>query len=46
MSRRLEIKPEVTFTGGVPKNIGVKGALEEEFGIDIVVPEEPQIIGA
>lgn len=46
MSRRLKIKPEVIFTGGVAKNIGVEGALEEEFGMDIVVPEEPQIIGA
>jgi activator of 2-hydroxyglutaryl-CoA dehydratase len=46
MAKRLRIKPEVIFTGGVAKNVGVKGALEDEFGMDILVPEEPQIIGA
>jgi predicted CoA-substrate-specific enzyme activase len=37
---------EVVFTGGVAKNIGVKKALEEALGLDILVPEEPQITGA
>ena len=46
MSRRLRIRPAVVFTGGVAKNIGVKQALENRFGTDITVPEEPQIIGA
>lgn len=46
MARQLNIRPTVIFTGGVAKNIGVKRALEGELGIDIVVPEEPQITGA
>ena len=46
MIKRLKIRPEVVFTGGVAKNIGVKKALEEELGIGILVPQEPQIIGA
>jgi len=46
MAKRLHIRPEVIFTGGVAKNIGLKRALEKEFGLDIVVSEEPQIIGA
>lgn len=46
MVRRLKINPQVVFTGGVAKNIGVKKALQEEFGMEILVPEEPQIIGA
>ena len=46
MAKRLKIRPELIFTGGVAKNIGVKMALEGEFGMDILVPEEPQIIGA
>lgn len=46
MAKRLKIKPEVIFTGGVAKNIGVKRALEEEFAMEISVPEEPQIMGA
>ena len=46
MARGLKISPSLIFTGGVAKNIGVKKVLEEEFGMDILVPEEPQIIGA
>jgi predicted CoA-substrate-specific enzyme activase len=46
MSRRLNIKPMLVFTGGVAKNVGVKKSLEVKFGISIAVPEEPQIIGA
>jgi predicted CoA-substrate-specific enzyme activase len=46
MARRLKIRSEVIFTGGVAKNVGVKRALENEFGMDITLPDEPQIIGA
>lgn len=46
MARRLNIRPEVIFTGGVAKNGGVKRSLEEELGLEITVPEEPQIMGA
>ena len=46
MAKRLRISPELVFTGGVAKNIGMKAALEEEFGMGIMVPEEPQITGA
>lgn len=46
MAKRLPIRPLVVFTGGVAKNSGVKRALEEEFGVDVLVPDEPQIMGA
>ena len=46
MARRLRIRPQAIFTGGVAKNIGVKRALEEELGLELVVPEEPQVMGA
>ena len=46
MAKRLKIKPELVFTGGVAKNIGMKKALEQEFGMGIIVPDEPQIMGA
>jgi predicted CoA-substrate-specific enzyme activase len=36
----------VVFSGGVAKNEGVKKALEEATGLDIQVPEDPQIVGA
>jgi predicted CoA-substrate-specific enzyme activase len=46
MASGVGLVKKVVFTGGVAKNIGVKRALEEVFGMDILVPEEPQIIGA
>lgn len=46
MARRIKVRPEVVFTGGVAKNIGIKRALEQEFGVTVVVPDEPQIVGA
>ncbi|UCD83526.1 MAG: 2-hydroxyglutaryl-CoA dehydratase [Deltaproteobacteria bacterium] len=46
MGSRIAWKKDVIFTGGVAKNIGVKRALEGEIGMEIIVPDEPQIIGA
>ncbi|MBN1629856.1 MAG: 2-hydroxyglutaryl-CoA dehydratase [Thermoleophilia bacterium] len=46
MASGISIKPDAVFTGGVAKNIGVKKFLEERFGMTILVPPEPQIIGA
>ncbi|MCS7121560.1 MAG: acyl-CoA dehydratase activase [Archaeoglobaceae archaeon] len=46
MAKRIDLKPDVVLTGGVAKNKGVKRALEEILQIKILVPEEPQIVGA
>ncbi len=46
MVRRLKVEPDVVFTGGVAKNIGVVKALEEALGYQIFVPEEPLLSGA
>ncbi|MBN1907933.1 MAG: 2-hydroxyglutaryl-CoA dehydratase [Deltaproteobacteria bacterium] len=46
MATGLRCVPDAVFTGGVAKNTGVKKYLEEEFGINFLVPPEPQIIGA
>jgi predicted CoA-substrate-specific enzyme activase len=46
MGRGIGFKKDVAFTGGVAKNIGVKRELESAIGRQIIVPEEPQIIGA
>jgi predicted CoA-substrate-specific enzyme activase len=46
MAHSMELVKEVVFTGGVAKNTGVKQYLEEELGMNINVPEDPQIIGA
>ena len=46
MGSQIKFRKETVFTGGVAKNIGVKKALEEQIGFEILVPEEPQIVGA
>jgi len=46
MARRLRVKGEITFTGGVAKNKGIVEALKKLFAMEINLPEEPQIVGA
>ena len=46
MVRTLKIEPDVVFTGGVAKNIGVVKALEENLGCKVLVPQEPLLSGA
>jgi predicted CoA-substrate-specific enzyme activase len=46
MVKKLKIEPDVVFTGGVAKNIGVVKALKEHLGCEIFVPEEPLLSGA
>ena len=46
MLRRLKIDPDVVFTGGVAKNIGVVKAVRENLGCEVLVPEDPLISGA
>ena len=45
MGRAAQIRYQkpVCFTGGVAKNSGVVKAMEEELGVTLVVPEQPQI---
>ncbi len=44
--RRVGVVPEVTFTGGVSKNIGMVKALEEKLGCSINVCDDSQYMGA
>ena len=46
MMRRLKIEPDVVFTGGVAKNIGVVKAVRDNLGCEVLVPEDPLISGA
>jgi benzoyl-CoA reductase subunit D len=46
MARRVGIEREVAFIGGVAKNAGVVERLRQHLDTDILIPEEPQIIGA
>jgi (R)-2-hydroxyacyl-CoA dehydratese activating ATPase len=43
---RLGLVPPVAMAGGVAKNKGVVKAIEEEIGEALIVPSEPQIVGA
>jgi predicted CoA-substrate-specific enzyme activase len=46
MTGKVELIHDVVFTGGVALNAGVVRALEEETGIRLLVPYDPQITGA
>ena len=46
MTKRLRVREEITFGGGVAKNQGIAETLKELFGMQINIPEEPQIVGA
>jgi len=46
MGSSVGFKKDIVFTGGVAKNVGMKQALEDEIGLEILTPEEPQIMGA
>ncbi len=44
--RRVGIEPEVTFTGGVSRNIGMVRALEDKLGMKLNVSPESHFVGA
>ncbi len=46
MVRRLGVEPDVVFTGGVARNIGVVKAMEENLKCKILIPAEPLLSGA
>jgi len=47
LARSVGIVPEVVFTGGVAKNLGVAKALKRSIGLPLAdVPLDPQISGA
>jgi benzoyl-CoA reductase subunit D len=46
MVKKIGIEKEVVLFGGVAKNIGIVKKIESELGFGVLIPEEPQIIGA
>ncbi len=46
MVKRMGAQPVLAFAGGVARNSGVKRALEETLGVPLVIPPDPQIVGA
>ena len=46
MLHRVGIKDRLVFVGGVARNRAVIAALKKSLGIDILIPDDPQIMGA
>jgi len=46
MIRRVRAEAPFVITGGVAKNKGVRTALELRLNSPLLVPDEPQIVGA
>ncbi len=43
---QVGLKEKVVMSGGVAKNKGVVRSIEERIGTKLLIPEEPQIVGA
>ncbi len=46
VAKGKEILPRVCFQGGVASNAGIRRALEEALGFEIMVPEYHKVMGA
>jgi predicted CoA-substrate-specific enzyme activase len=46
MLRRVGVNPPVMFAGGVAHNPCIRALLEESLGMPLVVPEQPDLVGA
>jgi predicted CoA-substrate-specific enzyme activase len=46
MVHRLGINPDVVVVGGVAKDVGFVDSLKRKLGINILVPEYPEYVGA
>jgi predicted CoA-substrate-specific enzyme activase len=44
--RRVGLEPEITFTGGVARNVGMVQALEQKLGATLNVSDEAHFMGA
>ena len=46
MVRRVGIEEKIALIGGVAKNIGFVKSLEEDLETTLLIPEEPEFVGA
>jgi benzoyl-CoA reductase subunit D len=46
MVHRLGVNPDVLLVGGVAKDIGFVSSLKRKLGVDILIPEYPEYVGA
>ncbi|HPQ67763.1 MAG TPA: acyl-CoA dehydratase activase [bacterium] len=46
LAERVGVQAPILMTGGVARNVGVVRALEDRLGQTLVIPAEPQLVGA
>ena len=46
MVYRLGVNPDVVLVGGVGKDVGFVASLKRKLGIDILIPDHPEFVGA
>ena len=46
LARYVGVRDVVVFSGGVAKNVGMVAALEKDLNVKMLIPPEPQIVGA
>jgi benzoyl-CoA reductase subunit D len=46
MVHRVGVNPDVVLVGGVAKDVGFVASLKRKLGIDILIPEYPEFVGA
>ena len=46
MVHRLGVNPDVLLVGGVAKDIGFISSLKRKLGVDILIPDYPEYVGA
>ncbi len=46
MVRCVGLREPIVFTGGVAKNVGMVAALQKELRTTLLIPPEPQLVGA
>lgn len=44
--KKIGVKEDVAFTGGVARNTGFVRVLEENLGVSLMIPDEPQLVAA
>ena len=46
LAGQVGLEEAVVMTGGVAQNVGVARSLEKQIGLPILLPPEPQLVGA
>ncbi len=46
MVRRVGIEKEVALVGGMARNVGFIDSLRRDLGLDFLIPEDPEFVGA